>query len=475
MTAAVNAPGRFRDLPGPRGLPVLGNLLQLPLDRFHLVLEQWAERYGPIFRIRMGPHPLAVISDRDAGQQVLLQRPGGFRRTRALQAAAAEMRLNGVFAAEGGDWRRQRRVVVAALKLAHLRVFFPKLAVTVGRLQRRWERAADSGEPVDPCRDLMRLTVDITMQLAFGVDANTLETSGPVIQRHLDRVFPVLHRRVTAPFPYWRYFRLPSDRALDHALGELEGQVGEMVGAARERLAADPELRRSPTNFLEAILVALEDEDSGFSDGDIFANAGTLLLAGEDTTANTMAWMIHHFIEHPEHFARARSEVDEVVAPASAIETLDQTERLPFLDAFRDETMRLKPVAPIHMLEPLEDVEILGHVIPKGTQMVMLARRVATSDRHFGDGDRFDPERWLADPETRTCPHDARAFVPFGGGPRLCPGRNLALLQIRAVIAMLCRNFDLEPAHSPGAVAEHLAFTMFPANLSVRLRRRPRA
>ena len=472
MTAITNTPGRFRDLPGPRGLPVLGNILQLPLDRFHLVLEQWAEQYGSIFRVRIGPHPLAVISDREAVQKVLVQRPNGFRRTRPLEAAAAEMRLKGVFAAEGDDWRRQRRVVVAALKLARLRLFFPKLAVTVGRLQRRWERAADSGEPVDPCRDLMRLTVDVTMQLAFGVDPNTLETSGPVIQRHLDKVFPVLHRRVNAAFPYWRYFRLPSDRALDRALASLEDEVGEMVRATRERLAADPGLRASPTNFLEAILVALEAEDSGFSDAEIFANAGTLLLAGEDTTANTMAWMIHHFMQYPEHFERARREVDDVIAPASAVETIDQLERLPFLDAFRDETMRLKPVAPVALLEPLEDVVILDHMIPKGTQMAMLLRHVAASDRHFGNGSRFDPERWLAGSGTAGCPHDTRAFVPFGAGPRLCPGRNLALLQIRAVIAMLCRNFDLEPAGSPGAVTEHLAFTMLPANLSVRLRRR---
>ncbi len=230
-----------------------------------------------------------MISDREAVQKVLVQCSNGFRRIRALEAAAAELCLNGVFAVEGDDWRRQRRVVVAALKLARLRPFFPKLAVTVVRLQRRWERAADFGEPVDPCRDLMRLTVDVTMQFAFGVDPNTLEMSGPVIQRHLDKVLPVLHRRVNAALSYWRYFRLPSDRALDRVLASLGDEAGEVIRATKERLAADPGLRASPTNFLEAILVALKAEDSGLSDAEIFAHGGTLLLAGEDTTANTMA------------------------------------------------------------------------------------------------------------------------------------------------------------------------------------------
>ena len=75
-----------------------------------------------------------------------------------------------------------------------------------------------------------------------------------------------------------------------------------------------------------------------------------------------------------------------------------------------------------------------------------LNRRIATRDENFGDAARFDPERWLVDDAERACPHDTGAFLPFGAGPRFCPGRNLAVLQIRTVLAMLCRNFDVERA-----------------------------
>ncbi len=449
---------------------MLGHLHQVRFDRLHLKLEEWAERYGPLFQIRMGPHRIAVISDSAVIQRILVQRPQGFRRTRRLESVAAEMRLKGVFAAEGEDWRRQRRIVTAALNRTKLSGFFPKLAVTAARLQRRWEGAADRGEPVDPCRDLMRFTVDVTMQLAFGVDANTLETPGPAIQQHLDKVFPVLHRRTNAPFTYWRYFRLPSDRTLDRALAALEEEVETMVRDARERMAADPD--REPADFLEAILAAVESEDSGFTTAEIFANAGTLLLAGEDTTANTIAWAIHYFMQHPEMFERARSEADALIAPASSIEDPEQANKLPYLDAFCNEVMRLKPVAPLHVAEPLADTEMLGCLIPKGTPLMMLVRHIATREAHFGDGARLDPERWLDPAKRGDRPHDRRAFFPFGGGPRLCPGRALALLEIRVVLAMLCRNFDLEPAGPQADVREHLAFTMMPAGLRVRLKRR---
>ena len=104
---------------------------------------------------------------------------------------------------------------------------------------------------------------------------------------------------------------------------------------------------------------------------------------------------------------------------------------------------------------------------------MMPVRRMATGDEHFRDGGRFDPGRWLLPREDRPAPHDEGAFVPFGAGPRLCPGRHLALLEIRMVLAMLYRNFEVAPAAGP-AVEERLAFTMVPANLFVRLARRER-
>jgi len=306
------------------------------------------------------------------------------------------------------------------------------------------------------------------MQLAFSVDANTLETPGPVIQRHLNKVLPVLYRRSNAPFAWWRFFRLPADRALDRALEAIEREVGEMIRAARQRMAADP--GRAPADFLEAMLAAVEEEGSGFCDAEVFANAGNLLLAGEDTTANSIAWAMHYFMLYPEMFERVRGEADALLAPAPALEDLEQANCLPVLDAFCNEVMRIKPVVPLHVAEPVTDIELLGCAIPKGTPIFMLLRHVATRETHFAGGDRFDPGRWL--PESQPSPHDRRVFLPFGGGPRVCPGRALALLEIRAALAMLCRNFDLEPVMPASEIREHMALTMLPAGLKARLRRR---
>ncbi len=459
-------------MPGPRGLPLLGNIHEIDLEVFHQRLERWADEFGNLYRFRMGPRSIVVTSDADTIKRMFRERPDLFRRTRRLADAVSEMRFNGLFSSEGDDWRRQRKLVAMALNTAHLKPFFPKLRIITTRLLARWERAAAEGAVVDLCRDLMRFTVDVTTELAFGLDVNTVETDGPVIQQKLDKVFPVLNWRINAPFPYWRYLRLPKDRELDLALVDIQAQVNSMIADVRRRMEADPSLFQAPTNFLEAIIAAKETEGVEFSDADIFGNVCTLLLAGEDTTANTIAWAINYFIEYPRYFARARAEVDAALGDAALPQEIEQTAQLPFIEAFYNETMRLKPVAPLNAMEPLEDIEVDGYRIPKGTIIMMLTRRIAVDDARFGHAAEFDPDRWLKSEAERGCPHDTTAFVPFGSGPRFCPGRNLALLEIRTVLAMLCRNFEVTLADSARPVEELLAFTMMPRNLEVRLRQR---
>lgn len=459
------------DLPGPYGPPLIGHLFQLSSERSHLTLERWAERYGPLFQIRLGRSRLVVVSDHGAIQRILEQRPQSFRRNRVIEDRFTEIGIDGLFTAEGEDWRQQRRTVVAALSRTRLANFFPKLKATTARLQRRWAAAADGNQPVDVCRDLTRFTVDVTMQLAFGVDPNTLETRGPVIQQHLEKIGPGLQRRFFTLFPYWRLVRLPPDRALDHAVKVLEREVEAIIRTTREHMAAHS--HHEPTNFLEAMLMIAEREGSTLSSAELLAHTSQLLLAGEDTTSYTISWIIHYFTKFPEAFVRVRREVDELIAPAAALDELEQANHLPFLDAFCNEVMRLKPPAPHMALEALEDTEMLSCLIPQGTKLFVLLRYAATREENFVGGNSFDPERWLPRPvDNGKQPHNTQAFVPFGAGPRICPGRNLAMLEIRAVLAMLCRNFDLEPVNPGREVKEKMAVVMRPDHIPLRLRRR---
>ena len=129
---------RIADLPGPRGLPILGNLLQIDAASLHLIAEKWSRQYGEVFRFRIGRRPLLALANPEVIAAALRDRPDGFHRTERLSAIARELAFDGVFSANGDAWRRQRPMVMAGFDPAHIKSYFPMLVNVTERFSRRW-------------------------------------------------------------------------------------------------------------------------------------------------------------------------------------------------------------------------------------------------------------------------------------------------------------------------------------------------
>jgi cytochrome P450 len=200
-----------------------------------------------------------------------------------------------------------------------------------------------------------------------------------------------------------------------------------------------------------------------------------MLLAGEDTTANTIAWMIHLLWRHPAALARVTEEVRRVSGDFGA-PTLEQIACLDYVEACAHETMRLKPVAPILPLEALRDLTLGDVQVPAGTIVINLMRRDSVSESHLSQAQTFEPERWLGEGGPAAQASAARrSSMPFGAGPRICPGRYLALLEMKVAMAVLLGRFDIESVDTPDGLEarEKMSFTMTPVGLRMRLRERP--
>jgi cytochrome P450 len=468
---AVAAPRtRIADLPGPPALPLIGNAHQIRLPHFHEQLEGWRRQYGDAYRVRIWTRQFIVLGDPQVAAEALRDRPGTFGRTDRISSTAAEMGFGGLFASNGEKWRRQRPMVMAAFDPGHIRRYFPALVQVAGRLAGRWERAAAAGAPIPLERDLMRYTVDVIAGLAFGTDINTLEGDEDVIQKHMDQIFPMLFRRVLFPIPYWRYVKLPVDRRLDRHLEAFRAAVQGFIAAARERMQRDAALRAAPTNLIEAMIATRDQPGHALDDEDVAANVATMLLAGEDTTANTLAWMLYLLSRHRWALERATAEVRRALGEDRVPTRMEQLDALAFVEACAHETMRLKPVAPIMQQQAIRDTVLGGIAIPQGTICMFLLRAGATDAQHFPQPEAFDPDRWLREDGAS----GKRIAMPFGAGPRICPGRYLALLEMKVALATLLGSFDLASvtAADGGAVSERLAFTMAPTPLAMRLRPR---
>jgi cytochrome P450 len=474
LSAATDTlrPRALRDLPSPSGLPILGHLTRLDPLRAHTQFEQWARELGTPYRIHMAGMPIVIWDDVEVFQQILRERPQRWRRGGRIRPVAREMGFDGVFAAEGDDWAPQRRLVMQALNPAYLRGFFPTLQAITARLHRRWLAAADEGRVVEMTEDLMRYTVDVTSALAFGEDPNTLDNEGDSIQRNLAAVFPMFMKRVMTPISHWRWFKLPADLRLDRDLAAVQAYIAALIARTRERMRADG--ADAPRNLLESFLQQRDAPGSAITDDMVSANVLTLLLAGEDTTAHSLAWTLPYLSAEPAWQDKLHNEAcaalgDDAVCPgAQALRGLDLCE------AAVTEAQRLRPVVAIQSFEALQDTVIGGVAMPRDVKIFFINRPALMDERHFHEPRRYDPERWLRGREAQHGAHEPRAFLQFGAGPRVCPGRHLAGVEMRLVMSMLMREFEVELAIEGARIEEISAFTVAPSRMPLRLRRRTR-
>lgn len=459
----------IESLPGPRPWPLVGNVLQIRPLRLHQDVEAWCRQYGDFFQMYMGPEQALVVADHDAVAQVLKQRPDTFRRPALSERIMREMGcVPGLFDAEGQDWRNQRRMVMHAFSPQGIKAYFPSLVKVAQRLQRRWDGAASEGRPIVLSDDLKRYTVDIIAGLAFGTDVDTINGGEEVIQRHLDVILPAIARRTLSFVAYWRVFKLPQDRQLERSVAAVRAAIEDLIGQARARMAREPDRTAHPANLLEAMLAAANQPGSGVGDDAVVGNVMTMLLAGEDTTANSIAWLLYQLQRNPQALARARAEV-LLHAPDAAVFTLEQMDKLEYLNACIQESMRIKPVAPFIPVEAIHDTSVAGIHVPARTLVWCVLRHHSMADSHVDHAARFDPQRWLGDGPGAI---DRKVAMPFGAGPRICPGRYLALLEMKVAMAMLLGRYDIAAIDTPeGKEAEELmAFVMSPIGLSMRLR-----
>ena len=326
LTAKASGPRPVRaisELPGPRGVPLLGNTLQLETSRFHSILNASADRFGPMYRYRIASRTHWWLRTLTWSTKCCATAQMAFGAASECGRSSSSWGWTAYLTPRAQTWAPAQAGNARAEHQSSARILHPtgtgdrSVAAALGA-------AAAAGETVDAPSDLRRFTVDVTSSLAFGKDLNTLEKEGDLIQRHLDKIFPAVARRLFAPFPYWRWFKLPVDRELDAAVVEVHKLVNDLVADARQRTHHTGSKR--PGNFLDAMVAGQTDGAAAFTDAEIVGNALTMLLAGEDTTSNTLAWMMHLMIEYPPFKLGCRQRpIVYWVAPSAPVTTPSAT------------------------------------------------------------------------------------------------------------------------------------------------------
>ncbi|KAF4758233.1 hypothetical protein FOZ63_024679 [Perkinsus olseni] len=201
---------------------------------------------------------------------------------------------------------------------------------------------------------------------------------------------------------------------------------------------------------------------------DLRGNLVTFLIAGSDTTAMTISWCLYYLSLNPHIQAKARAKVD---ALGHDLKTKADLNQLPYVECCILETLRLQPPGLLLLHECIADTSVEGHRIPCGTVVATLLHKAMVADSQGGT--TFGPERWLTNDGVSIDQSLVRDHLAFGGGPRQCPGQNMALKEATIILALILRHFDeIKHNHSPSCVRGKATFTYGPENLELQMYQR---
>ncbi|MFD3927301.1 cytochrome P450 [Streptomyces sp. NPDC058614] len=417
------------EIPGPKGLPVLGSMLDLRRDTLGTFLRIRQE-YGDVVRVSAGPPGLRTVLhcvfSADGAQQILASQAANFRKDNRFYE---ELRLsagNGLLTSQDADYLRQRRLIQPMFTKRRVDGYATAVTLEATATAESWRDTAE----VDVVREMNHLALRTVSRILFGAD---VEAAVDVI----DRNFPVINNYVTqrgfSPANPPRDWPTPANRRAGAATGEVYAVCDRIIAERRAKGEDDAD------DLLSLLSRAGSEQDGTLDPAEIRDQVLVFLLAGHETTATSMAFALHLLALHPEEQARARQEADAL--PPDRPLTATDLDRLPYLTAVLKEAMRLFPAAPVIGRRSVEAAEIDGHLIPAGAD-VLIAPWV--THRHpdlWPDPDHFAPDRFT--PEQETARH-RYAWFPFGGGPRACIGQHFSMLESVLALAVLLRSYELE-------------------------------
>jgi cytochrome P450 len=429
------------EIPGPPPANSIGaafDMMKLVRgDLLGVVCEGFVQ-YGDVYRIEvLGRKQVLVIAPAQI-REVLLDHAACFEKGRDYtdrQKGLAKFGGAGLVTSNGDFWKRQRRLVAPALHKKRIASYAAAMIGAAERTLAGWK----AGDTVDVDHAMMETALDIVGRTLFSTD----------VRKDVDRIgeaTQALHGMFEANNSVWTilpaWFPTLQRMREDRAVSTLDEIVYRLI---HERRASE-KAEVKDTGDLASMLLAAEDEDgSRMTDVQARDEIVTMFIAGHETAANTLAWCWILLAEHPEIEARMHAEIDGVLGSGSTRRAAvpDDYASLPYTEAVIKETLRLYPPAFTFMRSCIADTTLGDFAIPKGMDVSVVPYATHRDARFFPDPLRFDPERFLGEREKAI---DRYAWVPFGGGPRVCVGNAFALMETTLVVASIASRFRLRLA-----------------------------
>ncbi|KAH6896729.1 fatty acid hydroxylase [Thelonectria olida] len=433
------------EIPRPRGLPVLGNILDIDPSDAVASLGKLAEIHGSIYKLKLAGSEKVFISSRDLMDEVSDET----RFTKLVSGPLAQLRNavgDSLFTAhyDEHNWGVAHRILMPAMGPLAIRGMFDEMHDLASQLVTKWARFGPH-HTINVTSDFTRLTLDTIALCSMGTRFNSFyhEEMHPFIGSMIGLLEESGRR---APRPEWANYLLPGAQAqYDTDIQTLRRVAADVLADRR----AHPNKKK---DILNALIVG-SDSKTGerMSDESILNNMIVFLIAGHETTSGLLSFLFFYLLKYPDVMEKAQEEVDRVVGRGPI--TIDHMSKLPYLEACLRETLRLHPTAPVITLQPRPDLPVEKttladgkYEVHRGQGIVALLIQIQRDPAVYGpDANEFRAERML-DENFNKLPKNS--WKPFGNGIRGCIGRAFAWQESLLVTAMLLQTFNFR-MHDP--------------------------
>jgi len=411
--------------PGPKGLPIVGNIFQLRRDPLSFVREI-QQTYGRMATVQFGKQQVVMFLRPEHVRYLLVEKPRNF-----VKYDLGNLRFllgDGLLTSDGDFHRQQRRLVQPAFHKHRVEGYADTMVHLTEEMLEQWQ----SGSEVDISREMQQLTLRIILKALFNLDSPTQSASlgraiTTVITNSIRNFGSV--RRLRLDLPFTRYGRMMAGKR------ELDTFVYDLIKQRR----ADG---RDVGDVLSMLLQA-QDEGNTMTDKQIHDQVFTFIAAGHETARNTMSWTFYLLSQHPHVLEKLLAELHSVLQGHSP--SVDDLPNLPYLDWVINESWRVYPPAWTLIRRAVDAFDLDGYHFPAGTIAVLSQWVLHHLPDIWGDPGVFRPERW--DP-ARGQQVPQWAYFPFGGGPLICIGMPFAELETRLLLATILQHYT--PRLVPG-------------------------
>jgi len=384
----------------------------------------------PIWEARgMFGHQL-LVSDPAGIKHVLLDNVANYPKTaldiRILSTAFGD----GLLTSDGDKWRAHRRVMSPSFDHRSIASYAPVITAAAAARVEAWDAMGENAE-IDIAHDMVTLTLEVISRAMFSTDSDAL-------QSRLDDTL----RKGIAELSFGLQHIAPviGPLLMNRKLARVRGNF-EAVDAVMQKLIRGREKRAGAPKDLLDRLIAATDSETGFrmTDEEVRDEVIIIFLAGHDTSALAATYVWYLLSLHPQEEAKLHAELDAVLG--GRLPTSDDLQRLTYTRMVIEEAMRLYPPAPALTGRVAREAdEICGHPVGKGMEIAILPWVLHRHRTLWDDPDRFDPERFS--PE-RSATRPRFAYLPFGGGPRICIGAQLAVTEVMLLVATMAQRYRL--------------------------------